>query len=155
MRLLTAVGLVATLSAAACGGSSSMPASPSALTTMAGTWFGSVSDSTGSMMGAGMSGAMMGSMTWQVTQTGNTFSGTMQFPGYQGGTMMVSGSLNGKTGTLTMTMPMGSTMTGGCSATGTGTFDMDDTMTQMHGTYVGTNSCSGPFDHGQISLVRR
>lgn len=122
---------------------------------MTGTWVGSTSDSTGSMMGAGMSGAMMGSMTWQVTQTGNMFSGTMQFPGYQGGTMMVSGSLNGKTGALTMTMPMGSMMTGGCSATATGTFDMDDTVSQMHGTYVGTNSCSGPFDHGQMSLVRR
>ncbi len=33
--------------------------------------------------------------------------------------------------------------------------DMDDMMTQLHGSYTGTNSCSGPFDHGQMFLVHR
>jgi hypothetical protein len=32
---------------------------------------------------------------------------------------------------------------------------MDDMMTQLHGTYAGTNSCGGPFDHGQMSMVRQ
>jgi hypothetical protein len=79
----------------------------------------------------------------------------MQFAGYQGEMMTVAGSLSGTTGTFTMTIPAGSMMLNGCSATSSGTFDMDDLMAQMHGTYVGMNSCSGPFDHGQMSLVRR
>ena len=57
--------------------------------------------------------------------------------------------------TFTMTMPNGSMMTATCSAIGTGTFDLDDLMIQMHGTYAGSNSCSGPFDHGQMFMSRR
>ena len=155
MPFLRGVGFVAALTAAACGGSTSSPTSPGGLATLTGTWVGSASDSTGAMMGAGMSSAMMGNTTWSITQIADTFSGTMQFPGYQGGTMMVSGHMTGKTGTFTMTMPAGSMMTGRCSASATGTFDMDDMMTQIHGIYAGTNSCAGPFDHGQMSLVRR
>jgi hypothetical protein len=32
---------------------------------------------------------------------------------------------------------------------------MDDMMTQLHGTYAGTHSCGGPFDRGQMSMVRQ
>jgi len=32
---------------------------------------------------------------------------------------------------------------------------MDDMMTQLHGTYAGTNSCGGPFDHGQMSMLHQ
>ncbi|MGE3957457.1 MAG: hypothetical protein AB7H96_12120 [Vicinamibacterales bacterium] len=102
-----------------------------------------------------MSAPMMGNATWSVTQAGSTFSGTVQFPGYQGGTMMVTGTMNGRTGTFAMTMPSWSMMTGGCAATATGTFDMDDMMTQFHGTYAGTAGCTGPFGRGQISMLRR
>jgi hypothetical protein len=28
-------------------------------------------------------------------------------------------------------------------------------MTQLHGTYAGTNSCGGPFDHGQMSMLHQ
>lgn len=76
-------------------------------------------------------------------------AGTMRFPGYQGGTMMVSGNRTGNTGTFTMTMPAGSMMTGACAATATGTFDMDDMMTQLRGTYTGTNSCGGRSTAGR------
>ena len=155
MRFFAAIGVVTALVATACGGSTSSPTRPGVSATMTGTWLGGASDSTGSMMGAGMSGSMMGSTTWNITQTGSTFSGTMQFPGYQGGRMMVSGTMTGNAGTFTMTIPAGSMMTGGCSATSTGTLDMDDMMTQLHGSYTGTNSCSGPFDHGQMFLVHR
>lgn len=57
---------------------------------------------------------------------------------------------DGTTGTFTMTMPAGSMNVGNCSATGT--FDMDDMMTQLHATYNAMNSCSGAFDHGQMSM---
>ena len=63
--------------------------------------------------------------------------------------------MNGNTGTFRMTPRGGAVMTGGCSATVTGTFDMDDMRTQMHGSYGGTNSCSGPFSSGQMSLAHR
>lgn len=154
MRILAACGVLAVLTAAACSGTSSPPTSPSASATISGTWLGSAADSTGSMMGAGMSASMMGSTAWNVTQAGGAFSGTMQFPGYQRGAMTVSGTISGRTGTFTMTMPSGSMMTGGCTATATGTFDMDDMMAQLHGTYAGTNSCSGPFSNGSVNMHR-
>ena len=155
MRFWKALILVLPLLGSACTASSSAPTTgPSGGTTMTGTWVGAASDSTGSMMGAGLTSAMMDSTTWNVTQTGNTFSGTMQFPGHMSGGMAVSGTINGHTGTFTMTMTSGSMMTAGCTATATGTFDMNDMMSSWSGTYTGLNSCSGPFDHGVMSMHR-
>jgi len=45
-------------------------------------------------------------------------------------------------------------MMGTCTATATGTFDMDDMMTVLHASYTGTNSCTGPFRNGQLSMRR-
>ena len=142
---------------AACGGGTTSPTAPSASNTMTGTWVGSLSDSSGSMMGAGMSTAMMSNATVTITQNGMTLSGGARFAGYPGGQMTFSGTAADHTGTFTMTAPTGSMsmMMGTCTATATGTFDMDDMMTQLHATYSGSNSCTGPFDHGQMSLTRR
>jgi len=111
------------------------------------------------MMGAGMSGAMLSGMTWTVSSSGSTFSGSIQFPGFGGSPMTVSGTMNGHTGTFTMTAGTGSMMSpgmmSGCTATATGTLDMDDLMDQMHGTYSGTNTCTGPFNHGDLTMMRR
>ena len=109
MRSLMAASLSSSLLAlAACGAQSPTATNPvgpsptSQLASLSGTWIGSVSDSSGSMMGAGMSPGMMGRMTWQITQTGNTFTGTMQFRGYPShGTMRVSGTIDGPTATIT------------------------------------------------------
>ena len=30
-----------------------------------------------------------------------------------------------------------------------------DMMTQFHGTYAGTNSCAGPFNGGQMSMLHQ
>lgn len=161
MRSILGILIVpACLVLAACGaqGTRMNPVGPSASGTAAsltGTWMGTVSDSTGSMMGAGLSEAMMSRMTWQITQAGNTFTGTMQFPGYGGhGPMTVSGTINGSTATFTMSIPSGGMMTGSCTATASGRFDINQFMTEMHGTYSGSNTCSGPFDHGHLSLSR-
>jgi hypothetical protein len=106
------------------------------------------------MMGAGM----MGQMTWQITQTGNTFQGTGQFAGFPGhGVMTISGTIDGPTVTFTITMPssmMGGMMSGSCTASANGTLDINELMSQMHGGYSGSNSCTGSFDHGQMSLSR-
>lgn len=153
MRLALLAILLAGLTIA-CSGSSTSPTGPSGQT-MSGSWIGSTADSSGSMMGAGLTSAQMTNAQWMVTQNGISFSGTMQFPGYMmGRTMTVTGTMSGHSGRFTMTIPAGSMMMTGCTATASGTFDMDDMMTQMHGTYTGMNSCSGPFDHGQMSFHR-
>ena len=162
MRSLLPVSILSTLlGLAACGAQSPAtrnpvgpsPSNPSA--SLSGTWIGSVSDSSGSMMGAGLSAAMMAQMTWQITQTGNTFTGIMQFPGYSGhGTMTVSGTIDGATATFTITMPSGAMMMASCTATASGTFDVNEFMTQMHGTYTGSNTCTGPFNDGHMNLSR-
>lgn len=161
MRVLSGVCICAALFVlTACGGSSQPgnPVSPSPSVppaSLTGTWTGVASDSSGSMMGAGMSAAMMNQMTWRITETGNTFQGTMQFAGYAGhGVMTISGTINGTTATFTMTMPSGAMMMGTCSAQASGTFDINELMNQMHGTYSGTNSCTGPFGQGHMSLSR-
>jgi hypothetical protein len=167
-RVLTVV-FVGALAAAGCGGSSSsgvVPASPTAPSSptttargLAGTWVGQASDSSGTMMGAGMTPAMMGNMTWEVTQTGNTFTGVMRFPGFPGhGSMTVTGTIDGNTARFTMTMPGGGMMGmmgATCTATATGTFDVDAFFAEMHGTYAGTTLCGGHFDRGRISMARR
>ena len=165
------------LGVAACGGSSTAPTSPTtAMTTpttptvstpngtstVTGTWVGTAADSSGGMMGMpsgamgmGMPGNSLGNMTWQMTQTGSTFTGTVSFAGYRGtSSMLMSGSLNGKSGTFTMTMPNGSMPTAGCSGQVTGTFDMDDMMVKMTGSYTGSATCSGPFSNGQMTMTK-
>jgi hypothetical protein len=99
----------------------------------------------------------MNNAQWTIIQSGGSFLGSMKFPGYTGmmGTpMTVTGTMSGHSGTFTMAMPSGSMMMAGCTATASGAFDMDDMMTQMHGTYSGTNSCTGTFDQGQMTMHR-
>jgi hypothetical protein len=154
MGILRAMSFVAALTTAACGGTAPSMTGPSSTRTMTGSWAGAASDSTGSMMGAGLTASMMENTTWTLTQSGSTFSGSMRFAGHMGGPIAVSGAMNGHSGTFTMTMPSGSMMSGSCTATATGTFDMDDMMTEFHGTYGGMNSCSGAFDRGQVVMHR-
>ncbi len=164
---MSVVALVLATGFAGCGGSASNPSNPTPsaqMSPLAGTWVGTASDSsgatmgmsTGTGMGMGMAGGSMGDMTWQMTQTGSTFKGAVGFSGYHGGGQMtVSGTMNGKSGTFTMTMPNGTMPMAGCSGQVNGTFDMDDRMVQMHGTYTGSTTCSGPFDHGQMTMNKR
>lgn len=154
MRICKTIVLFVALLGSACASGSVTPTGPSGGGSVTGTWVGTASDSTGSMMGAGLTSAMMASTTWTVTQTGNAFNGTMQFPGHMGPGMTVSGTINGHSGTFTMTMAAGSMMSGACVATANGTFDMDDMMSNWSGTYTGANSCTGPFDHGVMSMHR-
>ena len=96
-------------------------------------------------------------MTWQLTQHADgTFTGTVGFSGYRGGgQMLVSGTMTGRTGTFTITMPNGTMPMAGCSGQATGTFDMDELMLTMHGNYTGSTTCSGPFANGQVALNRK
>lgn len=154
MKQALAVVLLTSL-AAACGGNS--PMAPSTPASMIGTWTGSASDSTSSAGGGSMMGqAGMGTMTWQLTQSGSTVTGSMSFSGLQG--MMAgsfSGTMVGEDMTFTMDMPAGSMMSSGCTARATGTAHMLVSTGTMTGTYTGSNSCSGAFTNGQMTMTRR
>ena len=104
----------------------------------------------GSMMGQ----AGLGAMTWQLTQSGSTVTGSMSFSGMQGGRPgSFSGTMSGDDMTLTMDLPSGSMMSSGCSARATGTARVSGTT--MTGTYGGSNSCTGAFTNGQMTMTRR
>ena len=141
--------------AAACGDSS--PTAPTASTSMTGTWAGSASDSSTSMgTGSLMGQAGMGTMTWPLTQSGSTVTGSMSFAGMQGRTPgAFSGMMSGDEMTFTMDMPMASMMSSGCTARATGTARVDGAKMTMTGTYGGSNSCTGAFTNGQMMMTRR
>ena len=86
-------------------------------------------------MGAGslMGQAGMGTMTWPLTQSGSTVTGSMSFAGMPG---RMPGAFSG--------MMSGDEMTF--------TMDMRTTMT---GTFGGSNSCTGSFTNGQMTMTRR
>ncbi len=109
-------------------------------------------------MGAGsvMGQAGMGSMTWPLTQNGSTVTGSMSFAGMTGRMPgAFSGTISGDEMTFTMDMPINSMMSSGCVARGTGTARVDGTRTTMTGTYNGSNSCTGAFTNGQMTMTRR
>jgi hypothetical protein len=109
-------------------------------------------------MGAGslMGQAGMGTMTWPLTQSGSTVTGSMNFSGMQGRMPgSFSGTMSGDEMTFTMDMPMDSMMSSGCSARATGTARVNGTRTTMTGTYSGLNSCTGSFANGQMTMTRQ
>jgi len=132
---------------------------PSGSMSMAGTWAGSASDSSGSMgTGSLMGQTGMGTMTWPLTQSGSTVTGPMQFSGSgMQGRMpgAFSGVMTGDDMTFTMEMTVGSMMTAGCSSRATGTGRVNRTTMTMTGTYVGVHSCTGAFTNGQMTMTRR
>ncbi len=149
---------IGTVFVAACGNSSTTsgtPTGPSPTVNLTGTWSGSASDSSSSVVGpTGMMGQQgMGDMTLQFTQSGDSVTATMTFAGEFGhmpGSM--TGTISGDTLTFTMTMPMGSMMSA-CAVSGSGTMQISgNTMT---GTYSGSNSCDGPFNGGHMTLTRQ
>jgi hypothetical protein len=154
MRVLAILTAAAIAASSACG--STTPSSPQSamLNPLTGTWVGNAADSSGSMMGSGAMASTMGGAQWTITQSGNSFSGTMRLTGYSGGTVRISGTLALRSGTFTMTMPTESMMGTGCSASATGSFDLDEAMVEFHGTYAGSNTCSGPFAGGQVTMRR-
>lgn len=147
------------LLAAACGGSSTPATAPSSTMSATGTWAGTSTDSTTPALGNGgmMGQAGMGTMTLQLVQNGSGVTGTMGFSG-MAGTMArgtFSGTMSGEDMTFTMNLPSGSMMSGSCSAQTNGTARMNTTAMTMTGTYSGTNSCTGPFTNGQMTMSRR
>ncbi len=148
----------------ACGSNAASPLRPSAttptaLSSLTGTWAGSSADATGSAQ-----------MTWTVTENGTGVNGSMNLSNTGRGMMgagSMQGTVSGQTVTFHMDVPTGG-FTGTMSsctmtADGQGTVSADGhTMT---GTYSGTlsgmmsggmmnQSCGGSMANGQFTLTR-
>ncbi len=153
-------GMLLASFAAACGGNDSMsPSGPTVPMSLTGTWAGLGSDSS-SAMGAGsmMGQTDMGTMTWQLMQNGATVTGPMIFSGSGMENRMAGsflGTMAGDDMAFTMDLPAGSMMSSGCSSKATGTARVNATTMTMTGTYSGSNSCSGAFTSGQMTMTRQ
>lgn len=151
------VVLGGTLLNSACGGGSpTSPTPPSGGTpappatdpvNLTATWSGTASDSSGP-----------GQVTWQITQSGTSFSGTLVMTdaatGY-GGRGAVSGTMTGSSIRFSMSVPAGGFdgPHGACTANVSG--DGQATSSSITGTYSGSNSCSGTIASGQLTLNKQ
>src|SRR5262245_36060233 len=150
----TLLALFALVSASACAGgggggsaSPSQPTSPSAAeASLSGTWTGSAADSSGP-----------GVLSWQVSQSGSSISGSVTMADTRTGIIgrgSLSGSLSGSSITFSISVPVGGfdNPFGSCSATISGTAQAG--TGSITGTYTGSNSCSGDVGSGQFSMSR-
>jgi hypothetical protein len=97
-------------------------------------------------------------MTWQVTQSGSSFSGTMTMTDTSTrvtGRGTVSGTVSGSSIQFSI-----SVLAGGfdnpyntCSANVSGTASLSSSS--MSGTYDGSSSCSGTISSGQLTLSKQ
>jgi hypothetical protein len=155
-RLLIAAALVGVAGFACGGGGSSTssptpPSTPTSSTNITGTWNGSAYDSAGNASGPG-------SMTWQVTQTGGSFSGTMTLTDIGTnvtGRGTVSGSVSGTSIQFSMAVPTGGFdgPYGSCTANVTGTGVA--ASTSINGNYTGSSSCGGAIGSGLLTLIKQ
>ena len=154
------IAVLLTLSLAGCGGSSNMMSPSTQMPLITGTWSGSMSESGGTVMGSSymggmMSGMMSGRMAWHLSQDGDRVTGSMEMSGFGGtGVMTMTGTVSGSTVNLRMSIPSGGMHEPGCQSDAQCTLQVDGSGTRMTGPYSGTNSCSGPFSGGQITLAK-
>ena len=177
---LVALIIVFAVVAASCAGASASLTAPTSLSSqspstagatntgitssvLAGRWAGTSADSTsgsiGSVLGIPTTGSMgvgpLGTMTWMLTQNGNSFTGTVGFAGITGAMpITVGGTLNGNSGTFTITLPPNAIPLISCSGNASGSFTVDTTANRITGNYAGTTTCTGPFS-GPIDLTKK
>lgn len=145
------LGLYLAACAACSGGGSGAPPTPTEpsgdTVNLTGTWRGTADDSTGP-----------GELTWQVTQSGASFSGTLTardtFTGVTG-RGAVTGTLDGTALQFSMTIAAGGfdAPFDGCTTTASG--QGTATASTVSATYSGTNSCSGAIASGQLALTKQ
>lgn len=125
-------------------GSPSQP-SPEPLN-VTGTWSGPASDSSGP-----------GQITWQITQTATSISGTLTMTDAATGVTgrgSISGTVSGSSLHFSMAVPLDGfdSPYAGCSADVSG--DAQSSSSSITGTYAGVNSCTGVVSSGQVALTR-
>jgi hypothetical protein len=165
MRLSTFVGLGLLTAIAACGGGPSSPAAPtpttpsSSLTSLAGTWTGTSSDTSGS-----------DAMSWTLAQNNNAMSGTMSISDTKRSMMgngSMQGTVNGSAMTFHMSVPSGgfSGMMSTCAMSVDGQATVSSDGHTMTGTYSGSmsgmmsggmmgQSCGSAMTGGAFTLTR-
>lgn len=152
-RGLRALAASALVSGMACGGSHgsptpTQPASPgSSPVNLTGTWSGSASDSSGP-----------GQMTWQLTQTDSSLSGTVTI--IDTGTKLsgrgfVSGTISGSMMPFSISIPGGGFDSPYESCTASVAGDGQVSGSSITGTYSGSHSCTGAITSGQLTLNKQ
>jgi hypothetical protein len=142
-----AIALALGLSAAAAACSSpTQPPSEPAEGDVTGTWTGSATDSSGD-----------GRMTWQLIQTGDTFSGTITMTDTASsisGHGSISGTVSMSLLRFAISIPVGGfdSPFASCSTEVSG--EAQATSSFITGTYLGVNSCTGAVTAGQVALSR-
>lgn len=97
-------------------------------------------------------------MTWQITQSGTSFSGTMTMTDTSTrvtGRGTVSGTVSGSSLQFSVSVLAGGfdSPYNACSATVNGSGSISNTA--MTGTYDGSSSCSGAIASGQLTLNKQ
>jgi hypothetical protein len=138
----------------ACGGGGSTPSSPSPTppqsptgANLAGTWSGPASDSSGP-----------GAMSWQLTQTDTSFSGTATVTDTATGISArgsVSGTTSGSSIHFSVNISAGGFDNPFASCTASISGDGQVSGSTVTGSYSGSNSCSGAISSGQLTLTRQ
>jgi hypothetical protein len=153
LLLLRLVGLLVLALGGGCGGTSGgpspLPTQPSASTpdTLTGTWSGSASDSSGP-----------GLMSWQITQSDMSFSGTVTMTDSGTGLMgrgSVSGIVSSGSIRFSISVPAGGFDGPYASCTAEVSGDGQISTASITGTYSGSNSCADAITSGQLSLSRQ
>ena len=141
------------VSAGACGGSGDgsfpSPTQPSASApdSLIGTWNGSASDSSGP-----------GQMSWQITQAGMSFAGTVAMTDSGtslGGRGSVSGTVSNGSIHFSISVPAGGFDSPYAPCTADVSGDGQASTSSITGTYSGSNSCVGAITSGQLTLNRQ
>jgi hypothetical protein len=97
-------------------------------------------------------------MTWQLTQTGASFSGSLQMTDTNTG-LTARGTVSGSVSDVTVQFTLGVAAGGfddphaSCTVQASGSGPA--TPTSITATYAGSNSCSGEFTLGQLTLSRQ
>jgi hypothetical protein len=150
-RCVHVLAVLALSAAAACGGGGgSTPTEPSSPANVNGTWSGSATDSSGP-----------GTMTWQITQSGSSFSGSLTIVDSSTkvtGRGTVSGTVSGSSLQFSLSVPAGGFDAPYTSCSSTVSGSGSTSSTSITGTYSGssTGSCStGTIASGQLTLNKQ
>ena len=150
---LRALAVLTLVSGTACGGSggSSTPSQPSSTgsssVNLTGTWSGSASDSSGP-----------GQMSWQLSQTDTSFSGTLTMTDTVAGVTgrgSVSGTVSGSSIRFSINVPAGGFASPYAACTASVSGEGQASLSTVTGTYSGSNSCSGAITSGQLTLSKQ
>jgi hypothetical protein len=147
IRALTLSVSVASLACSGSSGTAPTPPGSTPSTNVTGTWTGSASDSSGP-----------GQMTWQITQSGSSFSGNVSMIDTStkvAGRGTVSGTVSGSAIQFSLAVPAGGFDTPYAACTADVSGNGSASSTSITGGYSGSSSCGGAVVSGQLTLNKQ